>query len=259
MLKRKEGDIEYLQFELLSQFQEISHGVFLRKGGVSRAPVNSLNVGRPILDSLENILENRRRILKAIGAKVLVTGNQTHEDEILLADPYLEKERWLAKVTPSSDGIFTQKRDVALSIFHADCQAALFYDPKTKTIANVHSGWKGNRLNIYQKTVDTLKKQCRCDPKDLIVCVSPGLGPNHAEFIHYKKEWPRCFHHYKDDKHRFNLWEMAYDQLKNAGVKPNNIEIARICTYENEEDFFSYRRDQTTGRNATLISLKPNT
>ncbi|MCH9631186.1 MAG: Polyphenol oxidase [Chlamydiia bacterium] len=254
MQKNKKNQLEWLEFELLKEFSEITHGVFLRKGGVSCAPFTSLNVGGAVGDDPKSVLENRKRIMKALHLKKLVIGLQKHEDKVLEVDPYIVEG--LQSILPaSSDGIFTRKRNLGLCVFHADCQAALFYDPKKRVIANIHSGWRGNRQNIYEKAVFALKKTYDVDPKDLRVCVSPSLGPKVSEFINYKSEWPASFHKYKLEKDHFDLWKMSYDQLRKLGVKNDHIEIAKICTYENQEDFFSYRRDGGSGRNATVIVL----
>ena len=108
--------------------------------------------------------------------------------------------------------------------------------------------------NIYQKTVDSLKKM-GSDPRDLIVCISPSLGPNFAEFVHYKKELPQSFLEFKKKECLFDFWEISRSQLMQEGVLPSHIEIASLCTYENKEDFFSYRRDKITGRQATIAKL----
>ncbi|PCI92950.1 multicopper polyphenol oxidase [Candidatus Aerophobetes bacterium] len=254
MEKKVKKDLEWLEFELLKEFKEITHGVFLRKGGVSRAPFTSLNVGGAVGDDPKSVLENRKRISSALNLKKLVIGLQKHEDKVLEIDPYVTDSP--QSVLPkSSDGIFTKKRKLGLCVFHADCQAALFYDPKKRVIANIHSGWRGNRQNIYERSVYALKEAYGVDPKDLLVCISPSLGPKASEFIHYKSEWPEEFHEYRMEKDNFDLWKMSYDQLRKIGIKNDHIEIAKICTFENEKDFFSYRRNRTSGRNATVIGL----
>lgn len=255
MEKKTKKNLEWFEFDLLKNFSEITHGVFSRKGGVSNFPSGSLNVGGSVGDDPKNVLENRKRIKEALDFQKLVIGKQQHEDQVLEVDPYI-REDWQSILPDSSDGIFTKKSNVGLCVFHADCQAALMFDPKKRVIANIHCGWRGNKKNIYEKAVYILKNACGVDPKDLLVCISPSLGPSFSEFIHYKKEWPISFHKYKNEKNYFDLWQMSYDQLKKIGIKNDHIEIAKICSFEEEENFFSYRRDRNSGRNATVIGLK---
>ena len=55
------------------------------------------------------------------------------------------------------------QKDCGLVIQHADCQAAIFFDPVRKAIANVHCGWRGSVCNIYAKTVEKITL-----PRDII-------------------------------------------------------------------------------------------
>jgi YfiH family protein len=158
-------------------------------------------------------------------------------------------------IKQSSDALFTEKKELALGIYHADCQAALFFDPIRKVIANVHCGWRGNVLNILGKTVQTLTDTFESDPKQLIVCISPSLGPDRSEFIHYLKELPASFYPFMYKQNYFDLWSISQSQLLKAGVEKNNIEIAKMCTFENTQMFHSYRRDKSAKRNLTFIAI----
>ncbi len=149
----------------------------------------------------------------------------------------------------------TEKRGVGLGVRHADCQAAIFYDPKKHVIAGVHAGWRGNVKNIYKKTIQQMKRTYGTNPKDLIVCISPSLGPSNAEFTNYKTELPESFWRFKEQECHFNLWEIASGQLIELGVPEDQIEIASICTFDHENDFFSFRRERKTGRNLTLCGI----
>jgi copper oxidase (laccase) domain-containing protein len=96
----------------------------------------------------------------------------------------------------------------------------------------------------------------RTKKENLRVCISPSLGPNHAEFKNYKEEFPKSFWPFKiGESFYFNLWDIAKAQLIEAGVEDKNIEIKRVCTYANPKDYFSYRRENMSGRNATAIAL----
>ena len=139
---------------------------------------------------------------------------------------------------------------------HADCQAAIFYDPVHHALANVHSGWRGNVKNIYQTTILKMASVFGTKPQDLLVGISPSLGPQHAEFKNYKVEFPEHFWSFQVCPEYFDLWAIARHQLEEAGVLPYHIEIAGICTYANKEDCYSYRRDKVTGRHATLAMLR---
>lgn len=249
MHKKTKDGIEWLQFDLLSDFPNLVHGVFLRKGGVSTAPFNTLNMGNFREDTVENILENRKRISACLNIPSLFSGTQVHKDQISIlrgTDPF-EK---------ICDGIATQDKGIGLLTSHADCQAAIFYDPINNAIANIHSGWRGSVQNIFGKAVHKMQSEFGSRPENLLVGISPSLGPENAQFIHYKTELPESFWDYQVKPCYFDFWEISRMQLKACGLLDHHIEIASICTYANDTDFFSYRRDkQVTGRNGTVIAL----
>ena len=180
----------------------------------------------------------------------LAIAKQMHSDDILCIDSSNSNSLL------QCDALITQKKNIGLCIKHADCQAALFFDPKKNVIANAHCGWKGSTLNIYSKLIKKMVQNYQCSPKDILVCISPSLGPNSSEFIHYKKEFPKRLWGYEFKSNYFDFWQISYDQLINAGILAENIEISRICTYQNSSDFFSYRKDKTTKRNMSFIALK---
>lgn len=230
LLKEKKG-LRYLEFELLQDYPQIRHGVFLKDTRGAHC------------------LEFQKKVKECFEAKALIFGLQTHEDSIL------EIVDFTQQIHQSSDGIYTTVKDVALGVYHADCQAVLIFDPITQTIANIHCGWRGNHHNILEKAVKTLELSKGSNPKDLLVCISPSLGPDRSEFLDYEKTWPSHLHSFLYKPYHFNLWKMSEDQLIKAGVDKAHIEIAGLCTHTHIEDFHSYRRDKTKLRNATIISL----
>lgn len=151
--------------------------------------------------------------------------------------------------------MITEEIDLGLMIKMADCQAAIFYDPIRHVAANVHCGWRGSVVNIYQKTVQALKAHFGSQPEDIHVGISPSLGPQVAEFIHYKEELPPPFWDFQVKPFHFDFWQISEQQLLQAGLLPHHIEMARICTKSNPQDWFSYRFNPLCGHNAAFIAL----
>ena len=232
MIHRQKKGVSWLEFELLQPFSQVFHGVFLRNPDGAHC------------------LEFQKKIKECSNAKFLAIGRQTHEDTIYeVASLESIKDK-------SCDGLFTSVKQMALGVMHADCQAVILFDPVTQVIANIHCGWRGNHHNILGKAVETLQAVKQCQPQDLLVCISPSLGPNHAQFLDYEEKWPVTLHQYQFKPYHFNLWKLSEDQLKKAGVKQSNIEIAQLCTFAQEQHFFSYRRDRTIQRNITVVALQ---
>ena len=171
---------------------------------------------------------------------------QEHTNCVTEANPQLE---------PVADGLTTQRPYLGLLVLHADCQAAIFYDPIHHALANVHCGWRGNVQNIYKETIAFMAASYGTKASDLLVGISPSLGPEAAEFIHYRTEFPECYWDFCINNH-FNLWELSRYQLMAEGILPHHIEISGMCTYSHPEDCFSYRRAKKSGRHGTLAMLK---
>ncbi|NGX39843.1 MAG: Laccase domain protein YfiH [Chlamydiae bacterium] len=232
MIHREKAGVEWLEFSLLQPYPEVVHGVFLRHG---------LDMGDKA---------NRKRACGALGLSSYVFCEQVHGSEVFRMedDP---------PMTPY-DGLVTERKEVGLLIKHADCQAAIFYDPVKQVIGNVHCGWRGNVQNIYQKTVERFSCLFDSSPEDLLVCISPSLGPLSAEFVNHERELPKAFAPFQVKPNYFDFWAISRMQLEAAGVLPDHIEVAGLCTFAEEAKFFSHRRDKKTGRNATVISLMPS-
>ncbi|SRR5581483_1613461 len=253
MIRKKAGEVEWLEFEIFSGEPKLVHGIFLRHGGVSIGPYSSLNLGNSVKEESSSIEENRRRVLEALNISQYAFCRQVHSDSIAI----VEKQSGLIG---EGDAMVTQQLDLGLMILHADCQAAIIYDPIHGALANVHSGWRGNVKNIYRATVQKMVKIFGSKPQDLLVGISPSLGPDNAEFKNYRDEFPQAFWEFQVRPEYFDLWAIARYQLEECGILSHHIQIAEICTFANPQDYFSYRRDyrkdKTIGLHGTLAMIR---
>jgi hypothetical protein len=94
------------------------------------------------------------------------------------------------------------------------------------------------------------------NPLDMVAAVGPSLGPCCAEYRDYKNLFPVEWNKYNTGNSRFDFWAITSDQLRDAGLPPERVEFARICTKCNSADFFSYRSETVTGRFASVIALR---
>lgn len=242
--------LEWLEFDLLADHPAIAHAVFQRHGGVSSGAFSTLNISNDVGDHPDSVKVNRERIRQTLGLDHLVFPHQQHGINIVR----ITKEN--CQHTHQADALFTTEKGIGLAVAQADCQGVVFFDPKHQAVAVAHVGWRGNVQNLFAVVVDTLKASLGINPKDLLVCISPSLGPDHAEFKNYKKEFPESFWSFQEKPHYFDLWAVSTFQLTSCGIPEGNIEIARTCTSCAHKDYFSYRIQQKTGRNATVIALK---
>lgn len=229
---------------------------FDRHQGVSASPYASLNCSFGVGDQPENVRANRDLIKRHLQIDRLISAGQIHGDAIFRVEaiPEGDEER------DGVDALMTDKRGVGLMIQHADCQAVLLHDPAQSAIAAVHCGWRGSVIGILGKTVRMMCSSYGSRPYDITAAISPSLGPCCAEFIHHRRELPAAFQAYQARENYFNFWEISKGQLMEAGLLPENIRIAAICT-ACSDDYFSYRRAKRrgngiTGRNGSVIILR---
>ncbi len=253
------SDIKVYEIESLKKYTNIVHGIFTRHGGTSTKPFDSLNIGMNSGDEQGTIIDNRKLIIKKMGLKPLVFLNQVHGSDIKILkmdDNDLPETFEPGKDTYTADGIITDMKNVFLVIQVADCQAVMLYDPQKKVIAYLHSGWRESIKIIIWNSIDKMIETFGCRPEHIMAGISPSLGSCCSEFVNYKDEIPKNLWKYKiKDKDYFDFWEMSSDQLKDRGVKKENIENLKICTKCNTSEFYSYRGEKTTGRFACVISM----
>lgn len=249
MLRKEKNGVVWLEFAIFQQFPSLRQGVFLRHGGESQGHLSSLNLSYHVADDPLSVSANEGKLLSILNIPKLIRAQLVHGKEIVSINSTEQK------LNNPCDGLTTRKLNLGLMVTHADCQAAIFYDPITHSLATVHAGWRGQVHNIYAETIAMMKNEFGAAAANIHVGISPSLGPEAAEFMHYKTELPPLFWKYQVKPNYFDFWEISRMQLQGAGILKEHIEIAGICTYSNPQDYFSYRRDKQTGRHATVAAL----
>ena len=233
-----------------SYLPAVSAATFSRHGGVSEPPYHSRNVGLHVGDDQARVLQNRALLKEELGLVRLVSAKQVHGESILHVDwlPAADEEH------AEYDALMTKIPGLGLMIQQADCQAVMLYDPEHGAVANIHSGWRGSVANIIAKTVAAMIAAYGTKPANLFAAISPSLGPCCGEFVNYQQELPPAFHGYQTQPNHFDFWAISRDQLRDTGVRSEQIEIAGRCTVC-DGNYFSYRREGVTGRFASVIGM----
>ena len=242
--------------KITSTLLPLPHGCFTRDGGCSTGPYASLNIGYSTGDSPRRVDSNRERICNHLKLDRLVAMHQVHGEEVLTVTGPPREDHENARVC---DALITSRPGIGLLVQHADCQPILLHDPRTRAIGAVHSGWRGSVANIAAKTIAAMQRCYGTEPADINAFVGPSLGPCCAEFINFKEELPGWMHPFQVKATYFDFWEITRQQLLQAGVPENQIELAAVCT-RCSNLYFSYRRTQgrpqrLTGRNGSVIAL----
>ncbi len=243
----------HFRFPALSAHAELVHGVFTRRGGVSRAPYDSLNVSSSAGDLEESVNENLERVRDTLGANCLRQVNQVHGDRIVV----LEKEGDPGYHTPpTADVIMTRVPWQGLVVKLADCQGVILYDPDKKAVAVAHCGWRGNVGNVLGKAVQAMVKVFNSSPAAILAAIGPSLGPCCGEFVGHETLFPESFRRFQVRENYFDLWAVSCWQLMEAGLREDHVEISGLCTRCRTDFFFSYRKEGKTGRFAVAAMLK---
>jgi polyphenol oxidase len=247
------GEPKSYRSPLLAALPELVHGFFTRQGGVSSGAYRSLNVSLVVGDHPDLVDENQRLMQRALGLEVLAGAAQVHGGSaaVITSAGQIQQED-----IPEVDILITTLPDIGLVIKQADCQAVMLYDPVNRVIANVHCGWRGQIDNILSETVALLQNLFGSQARHLYAAVGPSLGPCCAEFRNFRQEFPEALWGYQVRPTFFDLWRLTRDQLIAAGLQPERLDLARLCTRCGAGEFFSYRRDRITGRQGAVIALR---
>lgn len=239
----------------------LRHGIFTRRGGASRGQWTSLNVGGNIGDDSAAVGENHRRMYDAVKAQ----GNRAtttwlvHGTDVVAVDGPRNGKSCLTK----ADGMITDQPNLPLVMRFADCVPLLLYDPVRQAIGLGHAGWRGTVNGIAAKIVSAMGNAYGSSPQDIQVVIGPAIS--HSNYQVGSEVVKAAFKYFgeapgvvridpKDGAACLDLWLANQLDFQRAGVE--DIEVLRLCTYDNTDDFFSHRAERgKTGRFGVIISL----
>ncbi len=256
-----------LYCDAFSEIGLVKHGFSTKKKGTSTGIFSSLNLGVHTKDCRENVEQNFSLFCEelSIDSSHLVLSQQVHGTAIYRAGlkdcgKGLYRESDLQEI----DGLVTNEPGVALATFYADCTPILFLDPVQKVIASVHSGWRGTVQKIAQRAVMTMMREYGCNSEQILVAMGPSIKQCHFEVDEdVYLEFLLHFHGMaekstikKNGKYYIDTDALNIYSLLQMGISQEHIHTCNLCTYCNEELFFSHRRDGETGRMCAVIELQ---
>jgi polyphenol oxidase len=221
-----------------------------RQGGVSRGPYASANLSHDVGDADRDVLANRTSLIGGLGFSTWHELQQVHSTRLVFDPPASGFERTVL----SGDGMATSTTGQALVIKTADCQPILVAHRSGSHIAALHCGWRGNLAGFPTSSIREFCSRYGLDPAELLAVRGPSLSPDRAEFVHHEREWGSGFSEYFDRlRQTMDLWRLTTDQLLAGGLPRESIFSIDLCTYQQEDLFFSYRRSKVCGRQAGII------
>jgi len=217
-----------------------------RTSGISLPPYGKNNLAMHVGDNPLHVQGNRTALIEAHQLPAMPDWlEQTHSTDCII----VEKDN-----TRQADAAITRSPDHVLAIMTADCLPILLCNLDGTEVAAIHAGWRGLVNGIIGNTLDKMQTS----EANLLAWVGPAICQNCYEVgaevldtftVHY----PFASQYFRPDgkKWRANLARLAGRILQEHGVK--SIYQSNMCTFENESDFYSYRKTAQTGRIASLI------
>ncbi len=222
-----------------------------RFGGVSPMPSGALDLGNFRQGERENVIENRRRFLDALGARSwqLVTARQVHS-----ADVHLVQDAADARSEPGAcDALAAKIEKTLVAVQTADCLPILIADERSGAFAAIHAGWRGTLAGIVARTVEQMQMSYDSNPRDLRAALGPAIGACCFEVgseviaqFSAKYDYTDQFisNRQENGKALLDLNRLNERQLIDCGLNIDKIHNSGLCTVCRNDLFFSYRRER---------------
>jgi hypothetical protein len=222
-----------------------------RDGGVSVGAYASFNLGDHVGDDPVAVARNRALLRTSLPSEP-VWLKQVHGNIVADADRTVG--------VPDADAALARQPGKVCAVMTADCLPLLLCDEDGTVVAAAHAGWRGLAGGVVEATV----KAMNVAPERLLVWLGPAIGPQAFEvgeevrqaFIAHDPDAAKAFvpsSPLTAQKWLADIYLLACQRLALLGVK--RVYGGGLCTYADAERFYSYRRDQATGRMASLIWL----
>ena len=227
--------------------------VFTAKaGGVSSSPYDSFNLGDHVGDAPENVASNRQWLADVLGLapEQFVWMEQLHTNTVTVVDgPQSEP-------VEATDAVVTTQPGLALCVLVADCVPVLLSDHNAGIIAAAHAGRLGARNGIVKKTVEKMV-ELGANPANIQVLLGPAAaGASYEVPLEMARDvesrLPGSMTKTSKGTTGLDIRAGLVRQLLSLGVTHVDADPRDTVT---DSDFFSYRREGTTGRQAGVIWL----
>jgi YfiH family protein len=227
----------------------------------AQAPWGRVLRCRPLLDIADHLFTGTELQLVAdenewqmvarelgVAREQLLLIRQVHGVEVAIA----RQGRDASWPRPQADVVVSDDRARAIGVRVADCAPVLLADRRTGAVAAAHAGWRGTVQRAAVAAVEALTREFGSNPTDLVAAIGPCLGPCCGEVGeevvcafqdagHDQTAIERWFSAGPSGRPYVDLWRANADQLEQAGVPPDQIHVARLCTRTHADIFHSYR------------------
>lgn len=200
-----------------------------------------------------DVIAVRQSLKESLGFAAWHSLRQVHGVDMIFEPEFETLDR---PSVEAGDGMTETRPGHALAIKTADCQPVLIAHASGRYVMALHVGWRGNVQDFCARAVRSFCVRYGLSPAELSAVRGPSLGPGVSEFTAFESEFGEAFRPWYDHRtRRVDLWRLTRDQLVRAGLDGERIYALDLCTLSLPL-FFSYRRDKSTGRQASLIWIK---
>ena len=218
-----------------------------RKGGVSVAPYDGLNLAQHVGDDQESVASNRSLLCRQL---VLPAEpgwiNQSHGTHAVTLEQDIQRD---------ADAAITRQPGTIAVVMTADCLPILVCNRDGSEVAAIHAGWRGLQAGVVQSALTQMKSF----NQDLMAWIGPGISQACFEVgaevrAAFDDAMPAAETFFRES--RKSHWHCDLAGLAELVLNDNGVaEVYRDphCSYRDDELFYSYRREATTGRMASLI------
>lgn len=224
-----------------------------RLGGVSITPYGSLNLADHVGDVPRSVAANRvllRERLHLPSEPVWL--KQVHGVAVIEAGLASESGQL-------ADASVSRESGAVCAVMTADCLPVLLCDRSGSVVAAAHAGWRGLLDGVIEQTVAAMQM---ANHGELLAWLGPAIGPEafevgdevRAAFVAHHPAAQACFRSGRPGHWYADIFGLARQRLMVLGV--NEVFGGEYCSYTDSEHYFSYRRDNITGRMASLIWLE---
>lgn len=217
---------------------------------------NDLNLAIHVNDDLTRVQKNRA-ILRSVLPSDPIWLNQTHSNDAVNIDGLVYEQDNII----SADASYTTQKNQVAVIMTADCLPILLSNTTGAFVAAIHAGWKGLCNGIIEQTIKDLKQ----NPTEMVAFIGPAIAQEcfeigaevREQFIIKDAEYEQFFKNSNTEgKYLGDLRAIAKHKLIQQGLQESNISNSKICTSCHSDWFFSYRKNNQTGRFATLAWIE---
>jgi polyphenol oxidase len=229
----------------------------LINGGVSRGGYSEYNLASHVGDDPEAVKINRAKLVADLQLpSEPVWLEQEHSNIVISADDYAADVHRASVI--KADASVTTKKGVVCAVLTADCLPVFFCNDGGTAVAAAHAGWRGLHAGIISNTVRAM-----ASPVDqLQASLGPAIGPHAFEvgdevyraFVEKNVRNKSAFTVTKKNHYLCDIYQLARIELRSIGI--DRVSGGDYCTYTEDQRFYSYRRQKTTGRMASLIWQK---